>query len=142
MTNIIILLGNLEDITKLDELIKNPNSKKICFDYQSHKILTQNGIECTFVEEYFDEKDQILLDELTIQITTNWYKNKDIIRFLECHGINIGELLEQELLLYFFSQIKKVIGVLKIIQKENPDKIITSSLSNFVSTINNKFEHI
>ena len=142
MTNTIILIGNLEDITKLDELIKNLNSKKICFDYQSHKILTQNGINCTFVEDYFEENDQILLDEITIQITTNWYKNKDVSRFLECHGINIGELLEPELLLYFFSQIKNVIGVLKIIQKENPDKIITSSLGNFVSTINNKFEHI
>ena len=142
MTNTIILIGNLEDISKLDEFIKNPNLKKICLDYQAHKKLTQNGIKCTFVEDYFEENDQILVDELTIQITTNWYKNKDVSKFLECHEINIGELLEPELLLYIFSQIKNVIGILNIIQKENPDKIITSSLGNFVPTINNKFKHI
>lgn len=142
MTNTIILLGNLEDVTKLEESITNSNSKKICFDYQSYKTLTKMEIECIFIEEYFDENDQALVDELTINITSSWYKNKDINKFLEYHEINIGELLEQELLPYFFGQIKKSVGVLRIIQKENPDKIITSSLGNFLSTINGEFEHV
>lgn len=142
MTDVVILLGNLEDVSKLKEPIKNPNSKKICFDYQSHKMLTKNGINCTIIEDYFDVKDQILADELAIKITANWNKSKEIIKFLEFYGINIGELLDQELLPYFFIQIKRFIGVLKIIQKENPDRVITSSLGNFLLPIKEGLEHI
>ena len=142
MTNEIILLDNLEDITKLDNYIKNPNSKKICFNYNSYRILNKKGITCTYAEDYFNEQDQILLDKLTIEITNNWYKNKDVSKFLEYHEINIGRLLEIELMPYFCKEIKKFIGIFRIIEKENPNKIITSSLGNFVFPIKNEFNHI
>lgn len=137
-----ILVEGKEDVYLLKKFVNSIDTKIISFDFESHKLLDRMQIKHHLVEEYFDEKDQMLVDEFTVQITTNWHKNEDIIKFIEYQGVNIGELLEQELLPYFFSQIKRFIGILKIIQKENPDKIITSSLGNFMSTIKSEFEHV
>lgn len=137
-----IFVEGKEDVYSLKKIINSIDTKIISFDFESHKLLDRMQIKHHLVEEYFDEKDQILVDEFAIQISTNWYTNKDIINFLEYHGINIGKLLEPELLQYFFSQIKRFIGILKIIQKENPNQVITSSLGNFLLPIKDGFEHV
>lgn len=138
MTDTIVLLNNIHDVKKLEKYINDNNMKKICFDYDSYKAL---GTSCMIVEEYFNEKDKLFLDEFAIDLARNWYKNTEITKSLEINGINIGYLLELEFLPYFFQQLKRFIGVMRILQKEAPKRVITASLGNFILPTA-KVEHI
>lgn len=138
MTDTIVLLDGISDVKKLERYTRDSSTKKICFDYNSYKTLNAS---CAIVEEYFDEKDRIFLNDFAVEITTNWYKNKEIEKDLEIKEINIGYLLELELLPYFFHQLKRFIGVTNAVKKESPKKIITASLGNFVLPMN-EIEHV
>ena len=138
MTDTIVLLDGISDVKKLEKYVKDHNIKKICFDYSSYRYLRSS---CSIVEEYFDEKSRNLLDNFVIELTTGWYKNKKIANSLEIQGVNIGYLLELELLPYFFHKLKRFIGVLNVIKKEEPKRIITASLGNFVLPTD-KIEHL
>jgi len=138
LTDTVVLLDGIDDVKKLEKYVKDPSIKKICFDQSSYRYLCSS---CMIVEEYFDEKNRNLLDDFAIELTTGWYKNKDIANSLEIQGINIGYLLELELLPYFFHKLKRFIGVLNVIKKEEPKRIITASLGNFVLDTD-KIEHI
>lgn len=138
MTDTIVLLDGIDDVKKLEKYVKDSSIKKVCFDYSSYRHLCSS---CLIVEEYFDEKSRNLLDDFAIELTTGWYKNKEIANSLEIQGINIGYLLELELLPYFFHKLKRFIGVLNVLKKEEPKRIITASLGNFVLATD-KIEHI
>lgn len=138
LTDTIVLLNNINDVEKLERYINDNNIKKICFDYNSYKALDSS---CMIVEEYFDEKDKLFLDEFAIELATNWYKNTEITKSLEINGTNIGYLLELEFLPYFFQQLKCFIGVTRVLQKEAPKRVITASLGNFILPTT-KVEHI
>ncbi len=50
---------------------------------------------------------------------------------LEYNGVNLGSLLEIELIGYFFEYIKRIIGIHKIIKKESPKIVFTSFSMKF-----------
>ena len=107
----------------------------ITFDYYSHKSLSEKKIEHNYVEDYFNEKDKKQIDDLALKLGTNWYKDKTIEKILNYDGLNLGSLLELEMPSYFFKHLKIIMGIKKIVEKENPKKIISFSLNNYVKHI-------
>ena len=112
----------------------------ITFDFYSHKSLSEKKIEHNYVEDYFNEKDKKQIDDLALKLGTNWYKDKTIEKILNYDGLNLGTLLELEMPSYFFKHLKIIMGIKKIIEKENPKKIISYSLNNYLKHIGKNYD--
>jgi len=132
MKEIILVEGKI-DFNILNQNLFNNNSLIISFDFESHKSL--NKIPHKTIEEYFSEEDKKEIDDLALNLGTNWYKNKKIEGSINYEGLNLGKLLELEMPSYFFKHLKRIIGIKKIIEKENPKKIISYSLDNYLKSI-------
>jgi len=133
--NKLILVEGVIDFKIINKKLFDNNSIVISFDYLSHKSLKDNNIEHKLVEEYFSEEDKNEIDELTLKFTTSWYKDKKIEEYLKFEEINLGSLLELEIPNYFFKNLKRIIGIKNIIEKENPNKIISYSLKKYVEEL-------
>ena len=132
MDEIILVEGKI-DFNILDQNLFNNNLLVVSFDFESHKSLNENNIKHKLVEEYFSEEDKLEIDNLSLKLGTTWYKDKKIIEYQKYEGINLGSLLELEMPSYFFKILKRLIGIKKIIEKENPKKIVSYSLKKYIN---------
>ena len=138
MANTLILMEGYEDVEALkDTSLFFDDVKIISFDFLAHKLLKQLKITHEIVEDYFYDNDKSEIDNQAVELTTTWHKHDDLIKSLEYNGLNIGNLLEIEMIGYFFLTLKRVLGIIRVIEKEKPERIICSSLGNFVSVICN-----
>jgi len=132
---ILILEGN-DDIKNLnmssDEL---HNIKIFSFDFYAHKSLEKLKIPHELVENYFTDYDKKLVDEKTFDFVLNWYKAIDPEKLLFVKGLSMGNLLEIEFTTYFFLVLKRVLGIQKILENEQPLEIICGRLSNYVKSL-------
>lgn len=128
MVKKLVLVEGKEDVEDLKKHMKD--SKIISFDFESHKLLKNYGINHTFVEEYLSKNDEELLDNKTVELTTGWYQHPEIKELLNFNKINLGSLLEIEIIWYFFQFLKRNLGIKRVIEKEDPEEISTSFLSS------------
>jgi len=121
------------------ELLKNDldnlDTKIISFDFEADKLLKKMGINHSVVEEYFTKEDELEMDSKAVTLTTEWYLHSKIKNKLEYEQMNLGSLLEIELIGYFFEYIKRMLGVLRVVEKELPKVIISSFLSECIESI-------
>ena len=132
MNEVILVEGDIDFSIINKNLFKN-DSLVISFDFNSHKSLNENNIKHKLVEEYFNEEDISEIDDFSLKLGTAWYKDESIEKYLEYEGINLGFLLELEMPSYFFKILKRLIGIKKIVEKEEPKKIISYSLKKYVN---------
>lgn len=134
MKQVIVVEGKIsEDL--LHKFSSDKKSTIISFDYNSHKILKDFNIKHKIIEQYFDENDKSLIEDTSLKLATSWYKDEIISNYLEFEGFNLGTLLELELTPYLLSHIKRVLGVTRIIELENPDLIQSYGLDNYVKKL-------
>jgi len=133
MKTLVLVEGKIDFNILKSEYLKD--STVISFDFDSHKDLSKKKINHNLVEDYFNEKDKKQIDDLALNLGINWYKNKTIEKILNYDELNLGELLELEMPSYFFKHLKRIIGVKKIIEKENPKKIISYSINDYLKPI-------
>ena len=134
MNEIILVKGKMNLGSLKKESIKN-DTTIIAFDYSSHKLLNELNIKHEIVEKYFFEKDISFINDFSIELTKSWYKNEKISKFLEYKKINLGSLLELELTSYFFTHLKKIIGLKNILEIEKPTSIKSYGLRKYVESI-------
>jgi len=132
MKKSIIIIEGEEDISQLNNFDVN---KVICFDYNAHKILETKKIKHELVENYLDKKDEQEIDEITVKIVTNWYKQEYCKKELEFNGLNIGELAAPYLLQPILEAIRRMVGLKCVIETEKPTKITCGKLIKFVKEI-------
>ena len=90
MKEIILVEGEI-DFNILNQNLFNNNSLIITFDFESHKSL--NKIPHKTIEEYFSEEDKKEIDDLALNLGTNWYKDKKIIEYQKFYSEdNIKEI--------------------------------------------------
>ena len=136
MANELVLYEVEQDVESLNSLTsESKNIKRITFDFSSHKLLTQNNISHSILENYVSEDEKIIIDNFSVELTSNWHKLEIFKKCLEINDVNIGFMLEFELHPYFFNIVKKFIGILNILKQEKPKKIFCSSLGNFLKNL-------
>ena len=136
MTNELVLYEGEQDVKSLNSLTsESKNIKRITFDFSSHKLLTQNNISHSILENYVSEDEKIIIDNFSVELTSNWHKLEIFKKCLEINDVNIGFMLEFELHPYFFNIVKKFFGILNILKQERPKKIFCSSLGNFLKNL-------
>ncbi len=131
----LVFVEGKEDVEILIPIINQSSTKIISFDFAAHKKLESLGIKHFFVEEYITKNDELNIDNKTIELTTGWYLHPNLTKYLEYDEINFGALLEIELIWYFFEYLKRMIGIIRIIENERPKKIFVSFLKDCTESI-------
>lgn len=135
MVNNLVLVEGSKDVELLKSTLVNSDIKIISFDFEADKLLNEYGINHSIVEEYLTKEDESEMDNEAVVLTTKWYLHNEIKNKLEYNQMNIGSLLEIELIGYFFEYIKRMLGILRVIEKELPEIIITSFLTECAESI-------
>ena len=135
MTKELAFVEGGKDAQILMTIIDPSKTKIISFDYEAHKKLEDLGIKHFFVEEYITEEDEINIDNKTVELTTGWYLHSELIKYLKYNEMNIGSLLEIELIWYFFEYLRRIVGIIRIIEKEKPKKIYGVFLSDCIESV-------
>mgnify|MGYP006138200533 CR=1 FL=1 len=137
MKEILLVEGDIDF-----ELILTENLEKDCkiisFDYFSHKSLNERKIPHKKIEEFFEKTDVEEIENFSLKLATNWYNDKNIQQNLIFENLNLGTLIENELSSYFLKIIKRVYGIKKVLELENPDKIFSYSLSDYLKIFEKK----
>lgn len=123
------MVEHSSDIAKLMSKVTEPKKTKvISFDITAHNTLSKLGIEHEKVESYIDINDQDLIDKLFVDKSHEWYKLEGVSDLLQLDNINLGWLLEFEIASYFLSIMRNFVGMMRIIDKENPSVVLASDL--------------
>ena len=130
----------IEDPSDFNEITKKINlvqdAKVFSLNYSTHKILTKQRIEHKIGEDYLTDEDKNNIDTHSINATINWSNNNKISSYLSFDGINLSNLIELELSQYFMPIYRSATIITRIIEKEKPDLIISSTyLNDFVERI-------
>ncbi len=136
LRNLVIVQGK-EDVKDLKKYL-NSNNKIVSFDFYAHKELKEIGLSHEMIEEYFDLDEQEKIDNLAIKLTIGWYKIEKIKELVKFEELNLGNLLEIELITYIFEMLKKILGLKKLLEKEQHSTICSSSLSEISEFFNKK----
>lgn len=103
MTKTILIVENISTETYEKIINEYPEYKIYCLSYFSHKSLQKNNISHEIGELLLSENDKNIIDQMTLNSTINWYNHEHIQQYLLFENINLGSLIELELLHYFLS---------------------------------------
>lgn len=133
-SDVLILVGDVTNFLKLEELIlKYPSAKIFSLNFLSHTILSKKQIVHKIGESFLTDEDFLEIDNLTKNASTNWYRNDIIKNHLDFLDINIGNLIEMELHHYFLPIYTNILIVKHIFSKINFRLVISSSnIDNYI----------
>ena len=127
----------------LEHYDQNSNKIIISFNFSTHLDLKKKNIPHNLVEDYLDVKDKKNIDETARDIVFSWYKHSNIEESISFKDLNLGWLVENELFEYILITLKNYFGILRIIEKEKPERILGTDtfclISNQIKN-NNKIE--
>ncbi len=135
-TAIFLLEGNIDILKIKNDMTTYDTCKLFALNYESHKILVENDLKHEIAENFLSNEDRKKIDDDSIRITSTWYNDQVIKEILTFEEINLGSLIEMELLQYFVKIYGNIITIDKIIEKEFSTHIISyTSVNDYVERI-------
>ncbi len=144
MSNVIFLIQNGTDFTKLEnEIKKAPVHTIYSLDYESHKLLEGKKITHKIGEEVLSPTDFDEIDHSSIKYTKHCFDScKEILKF---EDIFLPELLEHELFSFLSFQTFTAHVILKILENEKASLVIDfTNFGDYIKKITSfkKIKHI
>lgn len=128
MNSEIILINNVSDLKVIPKTILESKKTKIySFELQSHELLESKNIEHEIADNLLDENERLKLFNKMLDFRT-WHSNYSP-NDLEFEDVNLLKLFDtHEFHSYLMPIIINYILIKKIIEKDNPKKIISTNL--------------
>ncbi len=135
-TAIFLIEGNIDILKIKNDMTTYDTCKLFALNYESHKILVENDLKHEIAENFLSNEDRKKIDDDSIHTTSTWYNDQTIKEIITFEGINLGSLIEMELLQYFIKIYGNIITIDKIIENESPSHIVSyTSLNDYVEKI-------
>ena len=136
----IILFDSVSDYDDLDEIASKNKSKIISFNYDTHKILKDKKIHHEISDNYLSKKDLRTIQKTAYSIS-EWFNAEVISKYIYYNGVNLGSLIQDELINILVNYIKKVFELFKISKEFTNSTFISSHtcckiMKNFSKKIN------
>lgn len=139
MKSTIILIDDPSKINEITKYAKNDNTKIFSLNYDTHKALEKLKIKHEIGDNYLNSKELEDLDDYMIHLTLNWYRDPEIKDYLIYDSLNLGQLLEMEIVQYFTPFLLEIKSSLKIISVEKPNTVIViTKVNKFIESYYNK----
>jgi hypothetical protein len=123
-----MIIDNSLDFSKYNfEKISN-DTKIITVDLESHSQLNDLKITHEKLDTYLTHDDKNFIDSKSLKISIEWYQNPKISKLLKFDDLNLGSLLEQEILVYLIKKFKLFLGLIRLLKNEST-KIISATLN-------------
>ena len=136
----IILFDSVSDYDDLDEIASKNKSKIISFNYDTHKILKNKKIHHEISDNYLSKKDLRTIQKTAYSVS-EWFNADVISKYIYYNGVNLGSLIQDELINILVNYIKKVFELFKISKEFTNSTFISSHtcckiMKNFSKKIN------
>ena len=112
-SNLIVLFDSPSDFDDLDKMISKNTSKIISFDYNTHKILKDKKISHEISDNYLSKKDLRTIQKTAYSIS-EWFNVDEISKHILYQGVNVGSLIQDELINILVNYIKIYFELFKI----------------------------
>ncbi len=109
----VILFDSLSDFNDLDEMNSKNTSKIISFDYETHKILKDKKINHEISDRYLSKKELKTIQK-TAYLVSEWFNEEEISKYISYQGVNVGSLIQDELINILVNYLKKFFELYKI----------------------------
>ena len=146
----VILFDSISDLDDLVEMSSKNISTIISFDYDTHKILKDKKINHEISDNYLSKKDLRIIQKTAYSVS-EWFNSDIISKYIYYDGINLGSLIQDELINILVNHIKKVFELYKISKQFNDSTFVSSCscheiMKNFSKNImkfkNSKMENL
>ena len=112
-SNLLVLFDSPSDFDDLDEMISKNKPKIISFDYDTHRILKDKKINHEISDNYLSKKDLRIIQKTAYSVS-EWFNADIISKDVSYKGVNIGSLMQDELINILVNHIKKFFELYKI----------------------------
>lgn len=120
--------SNIDDIKKFNDKDKII----ITFDYESHNLLSKNGIPHEISDNYIDDVNRQTIQKNSYKLS-KWFLEPTIRKYIEYEKINLGKLLDVEFSLFLIKFLKNFLEINAITKKfNNANYIVSPELFNIV----------
>ena len=109
----IILFDSVSDFHDLNEIRGKNKSKIVSFDYDTHKILKDKKINHEISDNYLSKKDLRMIQKTAYKVS-EWFDTDEILEYISYQGVNVGSLIQDELINVLVNYIKKFFELYKI----------------------------
>ena len=135
MVESLILIDDLTNLDSIKKIIPNfKNEKLVSFNHVIHNYFEKEKIQHKNSDEYLSKNERMELFDMAVSLH-NWYNQNSIFQELKFEEINLLSLIDTAEFTRFIQQkLIEFMTVIRIIQKENPKKIFSST--NFLNAIN------
>jgi len=149
-SDLLVLFDSPSDFDDLVETISNSKSKIISFDYDTHKILNDKKIKHEVSDKYLSKEDLRTIQKTAYSVS-EWFNSDIISKYIYYNGVNLGSLIQGELINILVNYSKKVFELYKISKKFNDSTFVSSNrcheiMKNFSKNIvkfkNSKMENL
>jgi len=125
-SNLVVLFDSTSDFDDLDETISNSKSKIISFDYNTHKILSDKKINHEVSDRYLSKEDLRTIQKTAYSIS-EWFNADIVSKYIHYKKVNLGSLIQGELINILVNYIKKVFELYKISKQFNDSTFVSSN---------------
>ena len=138
----IIIFDSSYSFETLKKIMENDESVIVSFDYDSHKILSDNGIKHQISDDFLSTEDLWYIWRKSFSLS-QWYESSEIPETLEYKGINTGKLFYIEFHYHLLQFLKRFVELIFLCEKFHSSRILApSSFSEILNLLNHNVEYI
>ena len=135
----LIFFDSSFDLNKIREIQKTQNPIVISMDFLSFDLLKRNKISHIISDDFLTKKDMTLIQKTAYKLS-DWYEEEQFSQILKYKGVNVGSLIQAELINILVNFLKKFYTVYKISQKyQNHTFICSDYILNIIQIFSKKF---
>ena len=139
---LIFLIGKIDNISVIQELIKNEKYLIVCFDYLSHKSLLEHQISHNIIDDILSDSDYALINDSSLQISQNWYKH-EIFKDMEINSKNFGWYLEFDFYFFLLQRLTIILAITNLKEKfKNNFLYVNTSISEYIKLFTDNYNLI
>ena len=129
----IVLFDKSIAVKEVKSILKDTNSSIISLDFESFELLQKNNINQKTYDEFLTTNEMSNIQKLSYELS-DWYSHEQLANELMYNDVNLGSILQSELINILVNFIKNFYVIYKITQKY-------SDFEFFCSKNTSKFLH-
>ena len=112
----IVLFDKSIDVKEVKSILKDTNSSIISLDFESFELLQKNNINQKTYDEFLTTNEMSNIQKLSYELS-DWYSHEQLANELMYNDVNLGSILQSELINILVNFIKNFYVIYKITKK-------------------------